>query len=159
MIAIDAVAERSGGGEGQVAGALPFALIAALAVDLLIDGVLVQIGAALGAREERVLTIALTLETLFLARSLATSLTERGPPPLQAAGYPALLSLSVVVGAVGGRRSARRRAGRRIGGRARLWRRGSALPGRRGNCWSRLEAPDTPLLTPLIALYALEGAL
>ena len=49
------------------AGALPIGMLGAMAVDLLLDGVLVGLGVRLGATQGMILTIALTLEILFLA--------------------------------------------------------------------------------------------
>lgn len=57
---------------------LPTALLAAIAIDLAIDGVLVGIGAVLGEGKAAILTIALTLEVLFLGLSLAIELRQRG---------------------------------------------------------------------------------
>ena len=82
--------------------ALPFGLLATIAIDLMIDGLLVGIGVSLGQSQGRVLTIALTLEVLFLALSMTASLSERGFSRVRAAAIPSLLSLSMAVGAIGG---------------------------------------------------------
>jgi len=94
-------AERAAEGSAGTQ-ALPLSLLALVAVDLAIDGLLVGIGATLGASQGRVLTIALTLEVLFLGLAMAASLTERGAGRARAAAIPSLLSLSVAIGAIGG---------------------------------------------------------
>lgn len=81
---------------------LPISLLATIGIDLLIDGLLVGIGATLGASQGRVLTIALTLEVLFLALSMSAGLIKAGQPRVRAAAIPSMLSLSVAVGAIGG---------------------------------------------------------
>lgn len=81
---------------------LPVALLAVIVVDLVIDGLLVGMGAALGEGQGRTLTIALTLEVLFLGLSLATELLDRTVPKWQALAVPIGASLAIGVGAVGG---------------------------------------------------------
>lgn len=70
----EASLERS----GPTRTGLPATMLAALCVDLFIDGTLVGTSAALGERQGRILTIALTFEILFLGVSLTGELTERG---------------------------------------------------------------------------------
>lgn len=163
LIGIDVLTGGEAAEESE-GSALPLALIAALAVDLLIDGVLVGIGAAVGTKEGRVLTIALTLEVLSLALSLAASLTARRLPAWKAATYPALLSLSVVVGAVGSAALLANAAPEVLaavlafGVAALLYLVVEEL------LVEAHEGPDTPFLTALffagfLGLYALEGAL
>jgi ZIP family zinc transporter len=55
----------------------PVALVAMIGVDVFIDGVVLGIGFASGAKAGIVLTIALTLEVLFLGLSVAASLNGR----------------------------------------------------------------------------------
>lgn len=81
---------------------LPKALLAAIVIDLIIDGLLVGMGATLGEGQGRTLTIALTLEVLFLGLSLAAELLDRSLPRRIAIGVPALASLAIGVGAIGG---------------------------------------------------------
>lgn len=57
---------------------LPVALILAVSVDVLLDGFLIGIGFAAGAKEGVLLTAALTLELLSLGLALAIQLTESG---------------------------------------------------------------------------------
>ena len=71
-----------------------------MAIDLLIDGGLVGLGAQLGSTQALVLTIALTLEILFLTLSLAVELTGRGLSSRQAALTCSGLGLFTAVGAI-----------------------------------------------------------
>lgn len=84
-----------------VALALPVGLIATVAIDLLIDGVLVGLGATLGTTQAIILTVALTIEILFLALSVQGELAEAGLAPWSAAGVSAGLGLITAVGALG----------------------------------------------------------
>ena len=83
-----------------VAAAVPVGFLATVAIDLLIDGALVGLGAQLGARQGMILTIALTLEILFLTLSLAAELTGRGLTPRQAALTCTGLGVCTAIGAV-----------------------------------------------------------
>jgi len=56
----------------------PTRLILVVGIDLLVDGLLVGVGFAAGAKVGLLLTIALTLEILFLGLSTAAELTEAG---------------------------------------------------------------------------------
>ncbi len=143
---------------------LPIALLVTIGIDLLIDGLLVGIGFTLGASQGRVLTIALTLEVLFLALSMSAGLTKAGQPRFRAAAIPSLLSLSVAVGAIGGAAllagaSADLLAGvLAFGAAALLYLVTEEL------LVEAHEGPETPLLTAMffvgfIALFALEGAI
>ncbi|MGX6602143.1 hypothetical protein ACWKSP_08425 [Micromonosporaceae bacterium Da 78-11] len=83
---------------------LPVGLLAAVGVDLLIDGILVGLGATLGSRQGLILTIALTLEIGFLALAVTAELADTAGSKLRAALISSTLSLSlslvVVVGAL-----------------------------------------------------------
>lgn len=81
---------------------VPIGLAATVGIDLLIDGVLVGVGATLGSRQALILTIALTLEILFLALSVSAELADRGASRRAAALVPSLLGLLTAVGAIGG---------------------------------------------------------
>ena len=59
-------------------------------------------GAALGEGQGRTLTIALTLEVLFLGLSLGAELLDRSLPRRIAIGVPVAASLAIGVGAIGG---------------------------------------------------------
>lgn len=95
--------ERSRAGIREAAGsALPLGLLVAVGVDLLIDGSLVGLGATLGAKQGIVLTIALTLEILFLGVSLCAELLDAGQRPVRAAAISSGLGLLTAVGAIVG---------------------------------------------------------
>ncbi|AIZ45037.1 transporter [Deinococcus radiopugnans] len=78
-------------------------LLAAVGIDILIDGLLIGVGFAAGERVGTLLVVALTLELLFLGLSVAASLGERGVSRGRSILTVAGLSLLVIVGAaVGG---------------------------------------------------------
>ena len=83
-----------------IAVGVPIGFLATVAIDLLIDGVLVGLGAQLGSTQALILTIALTLEILFLSLSLASELTDRGLSARKAALICTSLGASTAVGAV-----------------------------------------------------------
>lgn len=88
--------------DGQAA-TLPISLLVAVGIDLLIDGILVGGSVAtLGRAQGVALTIALTLVILPLAVSVTMELSNRGVGAVKAALAPPLLTLALVVGAIGG---------------------------------------------------------
>ncbi len=101
VVALGTYEKRIEERQGTTTG-LPKALLGAIAIDLLIDGLLVGMGAAIGEGHGRTLTIALTIEVLFLGLSLTAELTDRNLPRRTAIATPILVSLIMVVGAVGG---------------------------------------------------------
>ncbi len=84
--------------------ALPTGLLIATGLDVALDGVLLGIGFAVGATQGVLLTIALTLEVLFLGLSTAAALSANGLSPAGVIGIPAgiagLLALGALVGAL-----------------------------------------------------------
>ncbi len=84
----------------RMAAAIPIGLLVTVAIDLLIDGVLVGLGAQLGSTQALILTIALTLEILFLSLSLAAELNDRGLSSRRAALTCTALGMSTAIGAV-----------------------------------------------------------
>lgn len=80
----------------------PVGLIVLVAVDLLIDGLLVGLGSTLKGNQALILTVALTLEVVFLALSVATELAGRGFARRITIGVPSLLGLAIAAGAIGG---------------------------------------------------------
>ena len=84
----------------NAAATVPIGLLAAVAIDLLIDGVLVGLGTQLGTAQALILTFALTLEILFLSLSLAAELNDRGLSAPRAALICTALGLSTAVGAI-----------------------------------------------------------
>lgn len=79
---------------------VPVGFLVTVAIDLLIDGVLIGLGVRLGSTQGLILTIALTLEVLFLGLSLAAELTDRGLTPRRSALICTGLALSTAVGAI-----------------------------------------------------------
>lgn len=91
---------RTPAAESSGAVSVPIGFLVAVAIDLLIDGVLIGLGVLLGSTQGLILTIALTLEVLFLGLSLATELTDRGLSSRQASLTCTGLALSTAVGAI-----------------------------------------------------------
>lgn len=81
---------------------LPIGMLAAMAIDLLLDGVMIGLAARLGPTQGLVMTIALTLEILFLGLSLISELTEGGLSKVRAVLVSSGLGLLTAVGAIGG---------------------------------------------------------
>ncbi|GAB3044526.1 ZIP family metal transporter [Spirosoma litoris] len=73
-----ALALTSDGTAPQQAASLPVAFLLAIGVDIFIDGLLLGIGFAAGAKEGILLAFALGVEVLSLGLATATSLTEDG---------------------------------------------------------------------------------
>lgn len=90
--------EGDTGGESRVIANL----VLAVGVDLLIDGLLIGIGFAAGAREGLMLTIALTLEVLFLGMSTSASLRAAGATRTRAIFTIAMLAVALLLGATVG---------------------------------------------------------
>ncbi|WP_325058388.1 hypothetical protein [Kribbella sp.] len=81
---------------------LPLGLLVTVGIDLLLDGLLVGLGVAIGSKTGIILTIALTLEILFLTVSVAGELADRGLSARRAVAICTGLGLATAVGAVGG---------------------------------------------------------
>lgn len=96
------LAMRQFGGDEAAAqpGALPVGFLLVVGVDLFIDGLLVGTGAAVSTDTAIIITVALTVEVLFLGLSVALRLTGSGVSRLKAAAVTAGVSLTVAVGAV-----------------------------------------------------------
>ncbi len=65
-------------------------------------GLLVGLGVTLGSSEGLILTIALTIEILFLSLSVVGELVDEGVPRSRAAIICIVLGLATAVGAIGG---------------------------------------------------------
>jgi zinc transporter, ZIP family len=89
-----------GGHAGEATGEQPTALLVTVGVDLLMDGLLVGLGFAAGATTGLLLTVALTLEVLFLGLSTAVTLRTAGAPQGRLLATLAALALMIVVGAL-----------------------------------------------------------
>lgn len=94
MLGIKSIEERLKG---------PVGLLAAIGVDVLIDGLVLGIAFVAGARAGLLLTVALTIELLFLALPVAVALQERGLSRLRivliATAIAFLLPLGALLGA------------------------------------------------------------
>lgn len=80
----------------------PLGLVLVIGIDLVVDGLLIGVGVALGEGAGLVLTVALTLEVLFLGLAVTAQLTRAGVGRARAAATTAGLSLGVAVGAIAG---------------------------------------------------------
>lgn len=104
LLALGAYADRqeeaAAGRTGSAAGSLPLGLLAAVAIDLLIDGLLVGLGATLGSKQGLIITIALTVEILFLAVSVSIGLLDKHVSQARAGLVSGSLGLFCAVGAI-----------------------------------------------------------
>ncbi len=78
----------------------PTSLLAAVGIDVFIDGLLIGVSFAAGARAGILLTVALTLELLFLALSTASSLTKIGVGRVRVFGTVVGMAGLLLVGAL-----------------------------------------------------------
>ncbi|MCA8833287.1 ZIP family metal transporter [Hymenobacter pini] len=78
---------------------LPWGLLVAIGIDILIDGLLLGIGFAAGAKEGTLLAIALTIELLSLGLATAVELRQDGHGRARAVAIVAGTSLMLLVGA------------------------------------------------------------
>ncbi|MGO1077511.1 ZIP family metal transporter [Inquilinus sp. CA228] len=78
----------------------PAGLLAAVAIDMLIDGLVLGIGFAAGPKVGLLLTIALTLEVLFLGLTVANELGETVRSRTRIVGITAALVLLLPIGAL-----------------------------------------------------------
>lgn len=74
-------------------------LIAPVGIDITIDGLLIGIGFAAGAKEGKLLTVALTLEVLFLGLAVAASLGKAGASQGRIIGTTCGLAFLLAAGA------------------------------------------------------------
>lgn len=81
---------------------LPLGLLFGIAVDLVVDGLLLGVGFAAGAKEGAMLTFALTVEVLALGLATSAQLRRDGFAVNRVLVVLAALSLSFLVGAIGG---------------------------------------------------------
>ena len=91
MLAIKSIEERLKG---------PVGLLAAIGVDVLIDGLVLGIAFVAGARAGLLLTVALTIELLFLALPVAVALQERAVSRLQTIAIATAIALLLPLGAL-----------------------------------------------------------
>jgi ZIP family zinc transporter len=81
------------------ASPLPWGLLVAIGIDIFIDGLLLGIGFAAGAKEGTLLAIALTIELLSLGLATAVELRDGGHSKGRAVAIVAGTSLMLLVGA------------------------------------------------------------
>ena len=101
MLGLKALTERPQQ-EGSAQGRRPTGLLIALGVDIALDGLLIGVGFAAGEKQGLLLTIALTLEVLFLGVSAATALSGAGASRATIASTTAGLGALLLVGAGAG---------------------------------------------------------
>jgi len=77
-------------------------LMAAMGVDVALDGALIGLSFAAGEKQGLLLTVGLVLELLFLGVSCGTSLRGAGRSALRVAGTAAILGIALLVGAGAG---------------------------------------------------------
>lgn len=87
---------------GDEHGAAVTGMVVAIAVDLVVDGIMLGLGFAAGERAGVLLAIALTLETVSLGLAVATTLRQRGGAKGRVAAVLGVLGLSLAVGAAAG---------------------------------------------------------
>lgn len=89
--------ERRGQGAARAAG-----FLAAVGIDVFVDGVVVGIGFAIGRSSGVVLVVAFALEMLFLGVSAALELRSTGAGRLGVVAAPAFLALLLILGSIAG---------------------------------------------------------
>ena len=100
VLGLAAYGRRVDAAAATTARALPIGLLVTVAIDLFIDGALVGLGARLGPSQAVIITIALTLEILFLSLSLVAELTDRGSSSARSIAICTGLGLITAVSAV-----------------------------------------------------------
>ncbi|MFC6225846.1 ZIP family metal transporter [Hymenobacter artigasi] len=94
-----AAKESSETATGAAAATLPWGLLVAIGIDIFIDGLLLGIGFAAGAKEGTLLAIALTIELLSLGLATAVELRQDGHGKGRAVAIVAGTSLMLLIGA------------------------------------------------------------
>lgn len=77
----------------------PTSLLITLAIDVLVDGLLIGVGFAAGTKQGVLLTVALTIEVLFLGLSAAVALTQAGARRRRVIGTTVALAFLLAAGA------------------------------------------------------------
>jgi ZIP family zinc transporter len=95
----EATAEVSAPTGSPSASPLPWGLLVAIGIDILIDGLLLGIGFAAGAKEGTLLASALTIELLSLGLATAVELRDGGHSKGRAVAIVAGTSLMLLLGA------------------------------------------------------------
>ncbi|HKQ05626.1 MAG TPA: transporter [Blastocatellia bacterium] len=102
MVGIRSVTAKVEQKTEQVESRWPVAMLVAVGVDVLVDGFLIGIGFAAGAKEGKLLTLALTVELLSLGLAVCATLGKGGTARGKAILTTSLLGLLIVVGATVG---------------------------------------------------------
>src|SRR3954447_9356518 len=102
MLALRSVTAKLENKETEGSGKLPFPLLTAVVIDVLIDGFLIGIGLRAGQKEGLLLTVALATEFVSLGLALMLALLERQISRFRAFGVVLAVCLLVMVGAAGG---------------------------------------------------------
>ncbi len=92
MLLIRRLIEKSETGGQRSQGVLPIGMLLGVAVDLVIDGLLLGIGFAAGAKEGVLLTLALAAEVLSLSLAISTQLRQEQFTPIRVVGIVAALA-------------------------------------------------------------------
>lgn len=100
MLAVRQFAERREQRDEARPGTGTVGLLLLVGIDMFIDGLLIGVGFAAGAKVGTLLMVALTLELLFLGMSVASSLGQTGTRRSRSVLTIAGLSLLVIVGAL-----------------------------------------------------------
>lgn len=98
MLAVKALT----GGEEAEGERSPRGLLTVVGIDVSIDGLLIGVGFAAGAKQGVLLTVALTLEVLFLGVATCASLRKSGMVPRRAVASVAGLAALLLGGAAAG---------------------------------------------------------
>ncbi|EEF26041.1 conserved hypothetical protein [Ricinus communis] len=101
MLAVKHFAEKTGQNTISTA-TVPTSLVAVLGIDVALDGLLVGLGFAAGQKEGLLLTIALTLEVLFLGLSGAVALAQAGSSRKHILMVTIGFALILLIGALAG---------------------------------------------------------
>lgn len=102
MLALRSVTRRLETSAMRAMAALPLGLLLAIGVDLLIDGLMIGIGFAAGARQGVMITIALAFEMISLGLAVAATLGKGGVRRGKTLVVTAALASLLVVGALAG---------------------------------------------------------
>lgn len=101
MLLIRAISRRAESDE-RTTKVMPWALLAAVAVDVFVDGMLIGVGFAAGKREGVLLAVAMTGCSISLGLATSASILNTGNSRLTAAGYTAGIGFFPVMGALTG---------------------------------------------------------
>jgi ZIP family zinc transporter len=94
--------EEKSSSEELVENKVSKAMLAAVGVDILIDGFLLGLGFVAGAKEGKLLALALTTELLSLGLALACTLTKANLTKMQSVGIVTGLASLILIGSLAG---------------------------------------------------------